>query len=91
MNYERIINSEGYRFEDLTPENKTIITNLRYLEEDLGHAGIVEDLYGMDDSVIGKIKTEIGKEVMAAVLKNIHYLISAYQISMIEDQPYEVE
>lgn len=92
MDYFRIINSDGYRFEDLNKQNQDVITWLKYLREDIENFEWEdEDVCFSPDTIIGKMKAEIAENVMEQVKDWIDIQIAEYQIALAENQSEENE
>lgn len=91
MNPFIIINKDGYRYEDLTEENKKVIDWLNNLLDDMD--GFTADyeltLKDEDASMLEKIEAEIALNTMKEFKEYAEAQIADYQISLIENQPEE--
>lgn len=85
MDTRRIIQNDGYTFDDLTDENKEAIRWLRFLEDqvDSFEANYLLDL---GDSILNKIRKENAEELFEDLKEWISVEIAEIQISMIENQ-----
>lgn len=82
----KIIEKEGYRFEDLTKENQEIIRWLKYLKEDFENFEYQHDEIS---EILTDIVSEIADDVIEEVKTWMEIQIADYQISMAENQPEE--
>lgn len=91
MNPFIIINKDGYRYEDLTEENKKVIDWLNNLLDDMD--GFTADyeltLKDEDASILEKMEAEIALNTMKKFKEYAEAQIADYQISLIENQPEE--
>lgn len=92
MDVIRITNKEGYRYEDLTKENKDIIDWLNYLVNDIdGFEYDYAEVQPEHETTLDRIKNEIAVEVIEELKDYLKVTILEYQISLIENQPEEDE
>lgn len=84
--------AEGYRYEDLTDENKGKIDECRYLIESI--EGYREDyrldLENEESSILDKLKSEIAIEVIDDLTEHLEATLQEIQVSLIDWQ-YEEE
>lgn len=85
MDVIRIINSDGYKLEDLTKENRDIINFMRYLKGDIKDYAD-SYFFDSDDSIISQIKEEIVSEAFGNLNDWLELQIAEYQIALIESQ-----
>ena len=90
MNSIEIIKKEGYRREDLTAENKKVMSFLDHITEDFDN--LKDNLEFIDkemveDGEIGKIKREIAIKVISAAEEWMEACKADIQISLAENQP----
>lgn len=85
MDVFSIIEKDGYKYDDLTDDNKKIIDGCNYLIKDI-------DTFEFDDydinvkTTLGKIKKEISDEVILQLQEWLNGTIAELQISLIESQ-----
>lgn len=94
MDVIRITNKEGYRYEDLTEENKAIIDWLNYLVNDIDgfeYDYTLEAQPEDETTTLDRIKNEIVVEAIEKLKDYLKLTILEYQISLIENQPEEDE
>lgn len=92
MDVIRITNKEGYRYEDLTEENKAIIDWLNYLVNDIdGFEYDYAEVPRETETTLDRIKNEIVVEAIEKLKDYLKITILEYQISLIENQPEEDE
>ena len=93
MDVIRITNNEGYRYEDLTNENKDIIDWLNYLVNDIDgfEYDYSKEAQTEHETTLDRIKNEIAVEVIEKLKDYLRATILEYQISLIENQPEEDE
>lgn len=86
MDALRTIQRDGYRYEDLTPENRRAVDYMRALVQDF------EDgfCYGEDEptgyTTLDRIISDVAGEVIGAAERWLEITIAEIQISMIESQ-----
>lgn len=89
MNFERICEKEGYRYEDLSDEHKKQIDVLNWLKEDFesfdDNLDAYCDIYD-DDTIISKIEMEIAEKVIEGVKLWFNSTIAEYQVSLAENE-----
>ena len=85
MDTHRIINTEGYRNEDLTPENQRHIVWLKYLIGDIEEQK-AENADTKNSSLLEKLVNEIKRETIDEIVEFAEIQLEEYQISMIEEQ-----
>ena len=90
MDSLHIIEQDGYTFDDLTFKNQEIMRWLRQLLEDAESYEWDNDgeLYD-SETVIGQMEKEIADCVAEDFRSWLERKIAAYQIYLIENQPYE--
>ena len=92
MNFKKIVQQEGYRYEDLTKEHKIEIDGLRWLQEDFesfeDNLDVYCDMYD-DDSILSKIEFEIAKKVIDGVKLWIDSYIDECQVSLADSEERE--
>lgn len=88
MDVFRIVNSDGYKFENLTEENQNHIKWLTFLVEDLAERQF-EYTDTSEDGLIQKLYNEIARDVIDDMIEHARIKLAEYQISMIESQPDE--
>jgi len=78
MNYREIVEQEGYRLEDLTPEHQTYISGMKQLLSDfqLYYAYETDD----EDSIIDQLKQQIANEVIEDIYSWLELQLLEYQI-----------
>ncbi len=89
MNFERIIEKEGYRYEDLSDEHKKQIDILNCLKEDFDSFDANMDAYCDicdDDSIISEIEMEIAEKVIEGVKHWLDSTIAEYQVNLAENE-----
>ena len=91
MDVIRITNNEGYRYEDLTKENKDIIDWCNYLVNDIDGFEYDYAIEPEHETTLDRIKNEIAVEVIEKLKHYLEATILEYQISLIENQPEEDE
>ena len=85
MDYDMVIDSEGYRIEDLKPEHQTIIKALREIEFDMSKVDYEPDCdLAQISRTLEKIILEIGEDVKAQFMDVLHGSINEYQIYLAE-------
>lgn len=93
MDVLRIIKQDGYKYDDLTDENKKVIDWCNYLINDLYTFEYQDDDVTMVDddelTTIGKIKKEISDDVIAQIKHWMELTVADVQISLIENQEYK--
>ena len=83
--------SEGYRYEDLTDENKNIIDWCNHLIEDIEGFKADYEIETEDISILEKTKNEIAIEVISNLIEYLKASVDEYQVALIENQPEEDE
>ena len=81
--------AEGYRYEDLTNENKNIIDWCKYLIDDIDGFKADYELGTEEETILEKIKKEIVLETIEELKEYLKSTITEYQVSLIENQPDE--
>lgn len=92
MDVFRIINQDGYKYDDLTDENKKVIDWCNYLIDDLKGFEFDDDdvnCFDEDLTTIGKIKKEISDEVIEQIKEWLNTSVAEFQIVLIESQDNE--
>ena len=82
MDTERIISQDGYRLEDLKPDDQQRIRDMRLIEESI--AGFEYDDYDSDESMptIHNMIEEIAAKVKSQLVEHVHATINDVQISI---------
>lgn len=83
--------NEGYRYEDLTEENKNIIDWCKYLIEDIDGFKADYEIETEYTTTLDKITSEIAIDTINKLKKYLEGSVAEYQISLIENQPEEDE
>ena len=83
--------SEGYRYEDLTEENKNIIDWCRHLIEDIDGFKADYETETEYTNTLSKIRNEIAIDTINMLKEYLKASVDEYQISLIENQPEEDE
>lgn len=76
--------NEGYRYEDLTEENKNIIDTCNYLLESIDSFSVDYELE--EGNTLDKIKKEIALEVIEELKEYLSSLLDDIQVGLIEGQ-----
>lgn len=85
-------NKEAYKFEDLTEENKKILSAYDFAIEDASNkefiVGEMLECFG-DDSTLGKIRREIAEEAVDAVVDYLKNQREYMLVSFLDSQAAE--
>ena len=87
MDYRRVIEQEGYRLEDLTPEHQQFIAGMMQLLSDfqVGYEYETED----EDTILENIKKQIADEVVDDVYSWLEMDLLEWQISAGDSEAVE--
>lgn len=95
MDFKRIINRDGYRYRDLTKEDKRVIDGLNLALEDVDsfmadadYEMILED---KEATILEKMEAEISIKTMNDYKEYLKSTIAEYQVYLIEKQIREDE
>ena len=90
MDVFRITAQEGYRYEDLTPENKTVIDGMRWLLGEMDGACADWTLSETGAPLHDRVYNSIALEAADHIRDWLEASILEMQISLAESQPEEV-
>lgn len=91
MNYQKMIENEGYRREDLTAEHREQLAWLDFARRELSDQteDILDAVANYEDNIIARVKKEVAEETMAEALRRFDFLIAEAQIRMAESEGVE--
>lgn len=91
MDFGYIVEREGYRYEDLTDENKGIINLLNDFVEDIdSYRSLMIDIDAGDDAPLhDRLYASVANEVLDGLKEWMRYHVLGVQTSLAENQPSE--
>jgi len=88
MDYERICSQEGYRREDLSPEDQVTLAHIDYVIEQIetlkDNLDLFDDDAGNEDTLVGKLKAELFRKAIDAAVDQARSAQLEIQIGLAE-------
>ena len=84
MDTLRIIQNEGYRFDDLNKQNQDVIRWLNWLIDDIAEKK-ADYIDTEDMGLWEKLQNEIARDVVDEIVDHARIQIAEYQIALIEN------